>query len=39
MFILIADVIGFLKAFGRLEEQRSDYDVSKRLNLIVADQE
>ena len=38
-FISLADVIGFLKAFGNLDEQKREYSSSKRLNLVIADQE
>lgn len=33
-----ADVLGFLHAFGRLQDQRRESDIVKRLNLSVADE-
>ncbi|KAI9106557.1 hypothetical protein K1719_022085 [Acacia pycnantha] len=34
----LIDVIGFLQAFGRLQDQRRESDVIKRLNFSMADQ-
>ncbi|KAI9114612.1 hypothetical protein K1719_014310 [Acacia pycnantha] len=34
----LIDVIGFLKAFGRLQDQKRELDNIKRLNLSIADQ-
>ncbi|KAI9117028.1 hypothetical protein K1719_012027 [Acacia pycnantha] len=33
-----SDVIGFLQAFGRLQDQRRECDIIKRLNFSIADQ-
>ncbi|KAI9118848.1 hypothetical protein K1719_010293 [Acacia pycnantha] len=34
----LIDVIGFLQAFGRLQDQRRECDIIKRLNFSIADQ-
>ncbi|KAI9092231.1 hypothetical protein K1719_027731 [Acacia pycnantha] len=33
----LIDVIGFLQAFGRLQDQRREFDIIKRLNFSIAD--
>ncbi|KAI9121247.1 hypothetical protein K1719_008280 [Acacia pycnantha] len=34
----LIDVIGFLQAFGRLQDQRREFDIIKRLNFSIADE-
>ncbi|KAI9118843.1 hypothetical protein K1719_010288 [Acacia pycnantha] len=34
----LIDVIGFLQAFGRLQDQKREYDIVKRLNFSIADE-